>query len=166
MAEEQKGNEIAIGISYQVGLGDSRQLAFQTYVAASASKDEIVDMLAKIRHAIQIEQYAADVNRLEGDVEQAEHMVGNSKAQLRVLDERVAQGLTADGSSRQKARSQAEELKERTERSNAVATLKRAEEVVAEKKAKIKELKAKIYAVHFSPDRHPGDADSQGSELH
>ena len=151
-------DEPAIGFSYQINLGEGRQLVFQTHVPQRIAKADLAAVLDKLRYAADLELTAARIDQIRADVEQAELMIGNAEANIAHLDRRHAE-TAANQSTRGTARSKADEQKDAQERVNAQSTLARAKEIKAEKEAKIAELEKKLNGVHRSTDSGARDAD-------
>ena len=165
--QEQMKSDLVIGFSYTATLADGVQIVFQSGVPANAPASELIAVVAKVRASIDVEQCYADIRRIEGQLEVAEHQIGNAKANIAHLDKKAeAREHMEGGSSRRVSKSHAEILAEANAREAALTTYERSIEVVQEHRARIEQLRKKANALASAADNSAGVPGGEGAGIH
>jgi len=166
--QEQEGKKGGVvGFSYTATLADGVQIVFQSGVAADASTTDLIEVVTKVRKAIDVEQCYADIRRIEGQLEVAEHQIGNAKANIAHLDKKAeAREHMEGGSSRRASKTHAEILAEANAREAALTTYERSIEVVQEHRARIEQLRKKANALASAADGGAGVPGGEGAGIH
>lgn len=130
----------ALGISYKVGLGDGKELVFQTHVPQTINPEALNGMIDKLRVAGDRQGAFSDLLQLEKAKEQHIDAIENMDRQAAEVEENAASLYKASGK-RGEYKMTAPELQKKKQsqdtRRKFVDMLKKIEEQIDEAKAKI-----------------------------
>ena len=136
---------VAIGISYQVALGEGRQIVMQTHVPIDADKAEQNAAMDRLRELSDRQVAFAKIEKHRTEIEDNQSQKTRLLANLDMVDQRAA--LTRRHAAHGDAQSHVMRKlskEEETARANAVTQVKWYDNVIAEANAKIAELRSTV----------------------
>jgi hypothetical protein len=137
----------AIGISFQVGVAETKQIVFQCFVPMDCAPRDLNDALDKLRNAAERQEAYATLPKLRAQLEDFERVHRNAIEDMARLDAERQAAAEARYAANQGRRGEKMNAQQLQHEQKALADKANAETTVARAAAKIGAIKAEIAAL-------------------